>query len=107
MNMVRVVIVVFLMFIFSMGSKAQTWQNTDMGIKTSIANLSIDIQFYSPSIVRIIKTPIDKKFTKESLSVIKKPQKTIVRIAKEGNHLNLKSEKIQVQVNLESGAEGA
>lgn len=102
--MKRIYVLIFLVFVCGIDGMTQTWQNTDIGIKASIANLSIDIQFYSPSIVRIIKTPIDKKFTKESLSVIKKPQKTIVRIAKEGNHLNLKSEKIQVQVNLESGA---
>ncbi|HEX6431764.1 MAG TPA: TIM-barrel domain-containing protein [Niastella sp.] len=102
--MTRVLAVVFLMFIFSIGSKAQTWQKTDLGIKATIQNISIDIQFYSPSIVRIVKTPVDKNFTKESLSVIKKPQKTIVSIAKAGDHLNLKSEKIQLQLSLQSGA---
>jgi alpha-D-xyloside xylohydrolase len=101
--MKRIYVLICLVLACTIVSKAQTWQQTDLGIKTSIANLSIDIQFYSPSIVRIVKTPIDKSFTKESLSVIKKPQKTVVRIKKDGNQLNLTSEKIQVQLNLGSG----
>src|SRR5687767_14279608 len=103
MNLKRVAAVAFLLFTF-IGSKAQTWQKTDLGIKTSIANQSIEIQFYSPSTVRIVKTPVGKILTKESLSVIKKPQKTMMSIAKSEGQLILKSEKIQVQVNLRSGA---
>jgi alpha-D-xyloside xylohydrolase len=61
MNLTRVAAVAFLLFTF-IGSKAQTWQKTDLGIKTSIANQRIEIQFYSPSIVRVVKTPVDKNF---------------------------------------------
>jgi alpha-D-xyloside xylohydrolase len=103
MNLTRASAVVFLLFT-CIGSNAQTWQQTDLGVKTSIANQNIDIQFYSPSTVRIVKTPVDKNLTKESLSVIKKPQKTMVSITKGADQLVLKSEKIQVQVNLRSGA---
>jgi alpha-D-xyloside xylohydrolase len=104
MNLTRACSIVCLMFTCIVG-KAQTWQKTDLGIKTSIANQNIEIQFYTPSIVRIIKTPADKGcFAKESLSVIKKPQKTMVSIAKGNGQLIIKSEKIQVQVSLRSGA---
>jgi alpha-D-xyloside xylohydrolase len=102
--MKRVFVLSFLVVGCVLVSKAQTWQHTELGIKASIANLNVDIQFYSPSIVRIVKTPVDKNFTKESLSVIKKAQKTVVQIKKDGNQLNLASEKIHVQVNLVSGA---
>ena len=67
MNLTRASAVVFLLFA-CIGSKAQTWQKTDLGIKTSIANQSIEIQFYSPTTVRIVKTPVDKNFSKESLA---------------------------------------
>src|SRR5688500_20278843 len=102
--MKRIYVLIFLVFACAIVSNAQTWQKTDLGIKATIANLSIDIQFYSPSIVRIVKTPVNRNLIKESLSVIKKAQKTNVNIAKDGDYLKLKSETIQVQVNLGSGA---
>ena len=38
--------------------------------------LDIEIQFYSPSMVRVLKSPEGTTFTKQSLSVIQVPQKT-------------------------------
>ena len=50
----------------------------------------MEIQFYSPSIVRILKWPEGKTFTKESFSVIKVPQKTAFTVKQEGDELSLK-----------------
>ncbi len=102
--MKRMYVLFFLVLAVEMVSKAQTWQQTTEGIKTSIPNGSVEIQFYNAATVRIIKTPVNKTFTKESLCVINKPQQTVLKVAKKGDQLNLTSEKIQVQVNLKSGA---
>src|SRR5688572_20651481 len=102
MNMTRAFAVVFLMFAF-IENKAQTWQQTAAGIKAVTGNVNIEIQFYSPSIVRIVKTPVGKNFTKESLAVIAKPQKSVFKVTKDGGQLHLTSEKIQVQLDLTSG----
>jgi alpha-D-xyloside xylohydrolase len=84
-------------------SMSQTYQKTDMGVKTEINSVGIEIQFYSPSVVRIIKWPDGITFTKQSLSVIKTPQKTVVHIKQQGDALSLKSVCLQVLLNLKNG----
>ena len=41
----------------SFGGKAQTWQKTDAGIKATIHKADVEIQFFTASIVRVIKSP--------------------------------------------------
>src|SRR4051812_46516639 len=84
-------------------SSAQNYQKTAEGVKASINGIAVEIQFYSPEIVRVIKAPEGKTFTKESLSVIKKPGQTSVNIKQQGDVLNVRSEKINVSLNLKSG----
>jgi alpha-D-xyloside xylohydrolase len=50
-----------------------------------------------------LKSPEGKTFTKESLSVIKFPQKTAFNIKQAGDELSIKSESIQVILNLKNG----
>jgi len=82
---------------------SQSWQKTDLGAKTVVNSVGIEIQFYSPSIVRVIKWPEGKNFTKESLSVVKTPEKSVISVKQNGEELVLKSEKQLVSVNLKSG----
>ena len=93
----------FLVFAISDGSKAQSYQKTDYGIKTDANSIRIEIQFYTPSIVRILKSPQGSIFSKESLSVIKTPQKTKIAINQNGDVLTVSSEIIKVKLNLKSG----
>jgi len=89
--------------LFTIGSRAQSYQKTDLGIKTKINSMDVEIQFYGPSTVRVLKSPEGKTFTKESLSVTKKPQVTKLVLNQQGEVLTLKSEKLKVDVNLKSG----
>ena len=82
---------------------AQPFQKTELGIKSVINSVGIEIQFYNPSIVRVLKWPEGKTFKKESLSVIKSPQKTSFRIKQSGDELSLKSDNLQVVLNLKNG----
>lgn len=91
-------------FCISIGGHAQAWQKTDLGIKTEINSVVQEVQFYSPSIARIIKSPAGRSFTKESLSVIRKPEKTAFSTKQQGDVLNLKTDKLHVSLNLKSGA---
>jgi alpha-D-xyloside xylohydrolase len=84
-------------------SWSQSYQKTDMGIKTVINSAGVEIQFYSPSMVRVLKWPEGNTFKKESLSVIKTPQKTSFRIKQSGDELSLKSDILQVVLNLKNG----
>jgi alpha-D-xyloside xylohydrolase len=93
----------FLFFAISITDKGQTYQKTDTGIKTVINSVGVEIQFYTPSTVRILKWPAGTTFTKKSLSVIETPQKTAFSINQSGDELFLKSKNVQVDLNLKNG----
>lgn len=99
----RICTITILMFTVSISSKAQSYQKTESGIKTSANDIEIAISFYSPSTVRIVKSPKGFSFKKESLSVIKKQQKTSISIQQQGDVLRLKSEIVSVNLNLKTG----
>ncbi|MGB8490733.1 MAG: TIM-barrel domain-containing protein [Bacteroidales bacterium] len=82
---------------------AQSYQRTDLGIKSEINSTGVEIQFYGPSTVRVIKWPYGTTFIKESLSVIKTPVKTAFKINKAGNILSLKSENLGVSLDMVTG----
>ena len=92
-----------LVLTISISSYAQSYQRTDLGIISTVNAVGIEIQFYGPSIVRVSKWPEGETFTKESLSVIKTPQKTAFSIKQQGEELSLKSEKLRIIINLNNG----
>lgn len=81
----------------------QDYQKTPGGLKATIHSVDVELQFYTPSIVRILKSPSGWKYSKESLSVIETPQKVKPSITQEGNTVRLKSSEMEVILNLESG----
>ncbi len=84
-------------------SQAQSYTKTDLGIKTQINAMDVEIQFYGPSIVRIVKSPEGKPFTKNSLSVVKKPQNVKFSVARQGDVISVKSDKLKVTLDTKSG----
>ena len=82
---------------------AQTYKKTELGIKSTINSIDVEIQFYNPSIVRVLKSPEGRTFKKNSLSVILEPKKTDFEINLEGDELSLISKNIQVNMNLKNG----
>jgi alpha-D-xyloside xylohydrolase len=81
----------------------QTYQKTELGVKSVINSIDVEIQFYNPSTVRILKSPEGKTLIKQSLSVITVPQKTVFNIKQKDVELLLNSKNIQVCLNLENG----
>ncbi len=100
----RIFVLLFIIFAFITHGSAQSYLKTDIGIKTSINNTDYEIQFFSPSIVRVIKWPEESCFTKESLSVIKKPQRTEFNVSLADKNLILKSDELVVTLNMNNGA---
>ncbi len=90
-------------FIMGLSGKAQSYLKTDLGVKSAIDSIGVEIQFYSPTIVRILKWPEGKEPVKSSLSVIKTPEKTNFSIQKKGDNLSLKSKSAVVVLNLKNG----
>ncbi|MBV5283670.1 MAG: DUF5110 domain-containing protein [Paludibacter sp.] len=101
--MKKINLMLSLLMVLSIGIQAQSYQKTNLGIKTSINSTDVEIQFYGPSTVRVLKSPVGKPFTKESLTVVKKPQATKVAISQQGDVITLKSDKLKVDVDIKSG----
>jgi alpha-D-xyloside xylohydrolase len=99
----RVFVLLFIILAFITHGSAQSYLKTDIGIKTSINNADYEIQFFSPSIVRVIKWPEESCFTKKSLSVIQKPQRTEFNVNLAGKNLILKSDELVVILNMNNG----
>ncbi len=94
----------FLVLAGSLTSRGQSYQKTDAGIKTAIKSVAVEVQFYDPSTVRVLKWPQGDTFDKKSLSVIKAPQKTTFSVQQKGEAITLKSADLLVVLNLSSGA---
>lgn len=93
-----------LLVLFSFSSlTAQDYQKTTLGVKTKLQALDVEIQFYSPTIVRVLKSPKGIAFKKESLSVIKKPESIKFTTQQKGDLVSLQSKKLKVDLDLKSG----
>jgi alpha-D-xyloside xylohydrolase len=93
----------FALVILPFASHAQNYQQTSKGVKAETGSQSVEIQFYTPEIVRIIKAPKGQAFVKESLSVIKKPETVSFRLLRNDGNISLASKAITVSLNLKSG----
>lgn len=82
---------------------AQTYERTASGVKASINSVETELQFFSPTAIRVIKYPSGKKFAKQSLSVVQTPQKTAFGIKRIDNEVILDSKSLQVLLNLNNG----
>src|ERR1700720_1238468 len=93
---------VIMLFVFQHGI-SQNYQKTDLGIKSTIQSVQVEIQFFNPGTVRILKSPEGVPFEKKSLSVIKEPLKTNLKITEEGNKVVLESSALKVQLDVQTG----
>ena len=96
-------LILSLLLVLAIGIHAQSYQKTDLGVKTKINSTNVEIQFYGPTTVRILKSPVGKAFTKESLTVVEKPHATKFTVNQQGDVVSLKSDKLKVDVDMKSG----
>lgn len=89
--------------ILVVSTNAQSYQKTEQGIKTTINSIDVEIQFYNPSTVRILKSPERKSFEKKSLSVIETPQKVDFTVKQDDDNLYLQSKNLRLDLNLKNG----
>ncbi|GHT60877.1 xylosidase [Bacteroidia bacterium] len=83
---------------------SQNAQKTAQGVKINTQGLVIQIEFYSPAIVRVYKTPENRPYDKKSLVVTKTPQSTAVTFSESGNILTMKTTALSVELNQTTGA---
>lgn len=90
-------------FLSTLPVEAQTFRQTKQGITGTTQGMDIEIQFVSPEIVRVVKAPEGRSFTKKSLSVVKSPESMSVTTGKKGETVSLKSNAVRVDFNVETG----
>ncbi len=90
-------------FVASYTCNAQSYEKTTSGIRTIIDSVEIEVQFFTPSIVRILKWPEGTTFEKKSLSVIKSPEKTAFRVTQKNQEIILQSKSLRVILSLDNG----
>lgn len=90
-------------FLSTLPVEAQTFRQTKQGITGTTQGMDIEIQFVSPEIVRVVKVPEGRSFTKKSFSVVKSPESMSVTTEKKGETVSLKSNAVRVDFNVETG----
>ncbi|WP_455584863.1 glycoside hydrolase family 31 protein [Bacteroides sp.] len=89
--------------VFATMCGAQNVQQTSQGIRCNTQGMDISVGFYSPTIVRVYKTPEGKPYEKKSLVVTKSPESIEVEISQEQGQTILKSSSLKVIVNSVTG----
>lgn len=83
---------------------AQNYQKTVSGIHATVQGMEVELSFYSPSIVRVLKYPLSNAPHKESLSVIKDRESVSFDILQESTgDIVLSTSDLKVQYNLKTG----
>ena len=94
----QLLIIVVLLCSF-LSSQAQSYQKTSQGAAAITQGMNVKVEFYSPSIVRIYKTPKDKPYVRESQVVVKTPEQVSVQYTNKGGNVLMKSAELQVEFN--------
>jgi alpha-D-xyloside xylohydrolase len=102
MNNRRIIFFSFLLLPITTWS--QSYQKTENGIKARIQAIDVEVQFYTPQIVRIIKLPAGTTEKDKSLPVIAIPEKCALAVNAQNNELIVKSGSLQVNINRQTAA---
>lgn len=85
---------------------AQDYEQTETGIRTAVngGSVNLEVQWFTPRSVRILKTPQGKDVKKQSLSVIAEPQNPGIKISTDkGDNVTMRSKELSVTVNTQNG----
>ncbi|UZH56837.1 DUF5110 domain-containing protein [Salinimicrobium tongyeongense] len=85
------------------GVVAQSFQETEGGISATIDSIEVEIQFFKPDLVRVIKYPEGSSYKKESLSVIMDPVDVSFNTREKGDYVSLSSKDLEVLLDLRNG----
>lgn len=96
-------IIIGMLSLMTIPAGSQNYQKTATGIKTNLQYMDVEIRFYSPAIVRVLKLPEKSTFIKKSLSVINEPEPTAFRTEQSEDEVSLRSEALTVTLNLVTG----
>ncbi len=75
------------------------YTKTTKGIRIASDSIVVELEVYSPSIIRVVKHPQGELFEKESLSVIKEPEEVDFQIKESENELVLKTSQLEARID--------
>ncbi len=82
---------------------AQNFEQTQHGIKALANGQNVELQLYTPSSIRVTKSPADAPSSPKSFSVIASPEKVEFTAKKSGNNVVLSSKELTAILNLTTG----
>ena len=80
---------------------AQEYQKTDHGIRTTVNGVDVEVQYFSPRVVRVVKMPAGKSVDKQSLAVVAKPGEVSFKTSTKDGNIVLDSKMLDVTLNAE------
>ena len=84
-------------------TQAQEYEKTSQGVKAVVQSADISVEFYTPSMVRVLKSPSGRSFEKKSLSVVAQPENVKFSASSRDGKVLLKSDALQVELDLATG----
>ena len=102
-NKIKIKAIIIAVVIISGNINAQSYQKTDSGLKFSNDNMNVELKLYGENTVRIIKYPSGKSFEKNSLSVIKKEEKSKFSVSESKNIISLKTNDLNIFIDAKNG----
>lgn len=82
---------------------AVLWEKTPHGVKARVDSTDIEMTFYTPAAVRVVKTPAGKAITDTSLSVVARPADVRFTATQSGNKVSLRSDDVTASLDLKTG----
>ncbi len=82
---------------------AQDYQKTAYGIKTTVNDVDVEVQFFTPSVVRIVKSPHGEDYEKKSLSVVASPKEVGFKVNTKNGNIVVGTEALQMSLDTSTG----
>lgn len=76
---------------------------SDKKLQFDVADYTIELQVYSPEIVRVLKYPKQQRPEKSSFSVVLQPRKTAYKVSRENNVLILMTSTVTIKADMITG----
>lgn len=92
-----------ILLMLSPKAQAQDYISTPTGIKARIRTVDVSLQFYSPQILRVTKTPAGKEAENPSISVVMSPQQTKISSSHDNGVVTIASDSLTVKFDLKTG----
>ena len=94
----------FFVFVFFAGNSfGQFHRKTDNGVKLYLPTMEVELQFYTPDIVRVNKMPRNMQHFQKSFSVVKSPESVSFQVEEKEQVVVLKSSSLTVSLDLGTG----